>query len=110
VNRLRRGGNRWVEGNRIDLLENGEEFFPAVFDAIRQAQREVLIETFILFDDKVGRELRQALIETAQRGVSVDLTVDGYGSHDLSDEFITGLSSSGVRLHVFDPCPKLFGR
>ena len=110
MNRLRRGGNRWVEGNRIDLLENGEEFFPAVFDAIRQAQREVLIETFILFDDKVGRELRQALIETARRGVSVDLTVDGYGSHDLSDEFITGLSSSGVRLHVFDPCPKLFGR
>ena len=62
-----------------------------MFDAIRGAQREVLIETFILFDDKVGRELRDVLIEAAQRGVRVDLTVDGYGSPDLSDDFIGGL-------------------
>lgn len=100
----------WVDGNRVDLLENGEEFFPAVFDAVRAAQREVLIETFILFDDKVGRELREVLMQAAGRGVSVDLTIDGYGSPDLSPEFIGGLTASGVRLHVFDPCPRLFGR
>jgi len=100
---------RWVPGNSFKLLENGEEYFPAVFDAIRAAQREVLIETFILFDDKVGRELRDVLVETARRGVSVDLTVDGYGSPDLSHGYIDGLIASGVRLHVFDPCPRLFG-
>ncbi len=104
-----RGRSRWVSGNRFQLLENGEEFFPAVFDAIRGAKREVIIETFILFDDKVGRELREALIEAATRGVSVDITVDGYGSPDLSEGYISGLVASGVRLHVFDPCPKLFG-
>jgi cardiolipin synthase len=98
-----------VPGNRFRLLENGEEFFPVVLDAIRGAEREVIIETFILFDDEVGRELRDALIGTARRGVSVDLTVDGYGSHDLSEGFIAGLTSAGVRLHVFDPCPRLFG-
>ena len=107
---LRRRRPRWVAGNRLQLLENGEEFFPAVFEAIARARREVLIETFILFDDKVGRELRRVLTETAQRGVSVDLTVDGYGSPDLSEGFIGGLTAVGVRLHVFDPCPKLFGR
>ena len=100
---------RWVPGNRFRLLENGEEFFPAVFDAIRHAKREVIIETFILFDDTVGSELRDVLIETAKRGVSVDLTVDGYGSPDLSDGYIAGLTAAGVRLHVFDPCPRLFG-
>src|SRR5438067_3350084 len=100
---------RWVEGNRCRLLENGEAFFPAVFDAIRGAQREVLIETFILFDDKVGRELRQVLIDAARRGVSIDLTVDGYGSPDLSEGFIGALVASGVRLHVFDPCPRILG-
>jgi cardiolipin synthase len=100
----------WVDGNRFTLLENGEEFFPAVFDAIRNARSEVQIETFILFDDKVGRELREVLMQAARRGVSIDLTVDGYGSPDLSAGFIGGLSASGVRLHVFDPCPKLFGR
>lgn len=107
---LQRRHAQWVEGNRLDLLENGEEFFPAVFDAVRAAQREVLIETFILFDDKVGRALREVLIEAAQRGVSVDLTIDGYGSPDLSPEFIGGLTDAGARVHVFDPCPKLFGR
>lgn len=107
---LHRRHPHWVDGNGVTLLENGEEFFPAVFDAIRAARQEVLIETFILFDDKVGRELREVLIEAAGRGVAVDLTIDGYGSPDLSPEFIGGLTASGVRLHVFDPCPKLFGR
>lgn len=107
---LTRRSPHWVDGNALALLENGEEFFPAVFEAIRTARQEVLIETFILFDDKVGRELREALIAAAQRGVSVDLTIDGYGSPDLSAEFIGGLTAAGVRLHVFDPCPKLFGR
>ncbi|WP_280150341.1 cardiolipin synthase ClsB [Piscinibacter sp. XHJ-5] len=107
---MTRNRPRWIDGNRFELLENGEEFFPAVFDAIRRARREVLIETFILFDDKVGRELRDVLIEAALRGVSIDLTIDGYGSPDLSEDYIAGLTASGVRLHVFDPCPKLFGR
>ena len=38
---------RWVPGNQFELLENGEEFFPRVFSAIAQAQREVMLETFI---------------------------------------------------------------
>jgi cardiolipin synthase A/B len=105
----RRQGPGWVEGNRFQLLENGEEFFPAVFGAIRDAHREVLIETFILFDDKVGRELREVLIAAAQRGVSVELTVDGWGSPDLSADFVGGLTAAGVRVHIFDPSPRLFG-
>jgi cardiolipin synthase len=55
---MRRNRPRWVEGNRFEVLENGEEFFPAVFEAIRQARREVLIETFILFEDKVASSAR----------------------------------------------------
>ena len=54
--------SRWVEGNAFQLLENGEEFFPRVFEAIAGAQREVVLETFILFEDKVGLELHQVLV------------------------------------------------
>ncbi len=100
---------RWVEGNRARLLEDGDEFFPAVFDAIGAAEREVLIETFILFEDKVGNRLRDVLIEAAQRGVEVHLTIDGYGAPDLSPPFISGLTQAGVKVRVFDPKPKLFG-
>jgi len=103
-------GNHWVGGNRIELLENGEEFFPRVFDAIRGAQREVIVETFILFEDKVGLALHAALREAAQRGAKVDLMIDGFGSPDLSREFIEGLTSVGVKVRVFDPGQRFLGQ
>lgn len=104
------GSQRWIGGNRISLLENGEEFFPRVFEAIRQAQREVIVETFILFEDKVGIQLHAAMRAAAQRGVKVDLMIDGFGSPDLSAEFIAGLTSAGVKVRVFDPGARIFGK
>ncbi|MCG4455690.1 cardiolipin synthase ClsB [Pseudomonas sp. MMS21-TM103] len=99
----------WRAGNRLSLLINGEAFFPRVFEAIRAAEREVLIETFILFEDKVGSQLQGELIAAAERGVRVELTVDGYGSADLSSAFVTAMSEVGVRVHMFDPQPRLLG-
>ena len=99
----------WVGGNKVELLENGEEYYPAVFGAIAKAECEVLVETFILFEDKVGLELQRVLIDAARRGVSVDLSVDGWGSPDLSNAFIAALTDAGVRLRAFDPKPKVFG-
>lgn len=103
-------GSRWIAGNRARLLENGEAFFPAVFAAIRAAEREVILETFILLDDKVGRELQRELIAAAQRGVEVDLMVDGFGSYDLPAAFIDALTGAGVRVRSFDPSARWFGK
>lgn len=101
--------SRWIEGNDIGLLENGEEFFPRVFGCIANAKTEVVLETFILFEDKVGLQLHQVLVEAARRGVQVDLTIDGFGSPDLSDWFLRSLTDVGVRIHVFDPGRRLLG-
>lgn len=100
---------RWVSGNSFGLLENGEAFFPRVFECIAAARQEVVLETFILFEDKVGLALHAALLEAASRGVRIDITVDGFGSPDLSPEFISALTRAGVRVHVFDPAPRLWG-
>ena len=54
--------SRWVPGNHFELLENGEEFFPRVFQAIADARQEVMLETFILFEDQVGQQLHAALL------------------------------------------------
>jgi cardiolipin synthase A/B len=102
--------HQWISGNKFSLLENGEEFFPRVFEAIAAAQQEVLIETFILYEDKVGKRLHEVLTAAARRGVQIDLTIDAFGSPDLSDGFISSLTGAGVRLHVFDPAPRLFRR
>ena len=101
--------NRWCRGNRVDLLENGEEFFPAVFDAIRHARKEVILETFIIFEDKVGKELHEVLLQAAQRGVQVDMLIDGFGSADLSAAYIDSLSAAGVRIRTFDPAVRVLG-
>ena len=100
---------RWTEGNRARLLENGEEFFPTVFAAIRAARFEVILESFIVFDDKVGRQLQAALLHAARRGVQVDMMVDGFGSGDLPAAFVAPLTSAGVRLRSFDPSSRVFG-
>ncbi len=101
--------NNWRDGNRIELLENGDEFFPAVFEAIGNARNTVILETFIWFEDEVGKQLHKVILNAAKRGVSVDVLLDGYGSPDLSDEFVSQLTSAGVKFRYYDPRPPLFG-
>jgi cardiolipin synthase len=100
---------RWIPGNQFTLLENGEGFFPRVFACIANARREVIVETFILFEDKVGLQLQEALIAAARRGAQVDLTIDDWGSPDLSAHFLGALRAAGVRIHSFNPGPRPFG-
>lgn len=102
--------SRWVPGNHFELLENGEEFFPRVFEAIANAQHEVVLETFILFDDKIGRQLHAALLSAARRGAQVDVLVDGFGSPDLPPEFTGQLVEAGVRFRIFDPGHRVLGQ
>lgn len=99
----------WQEGNRITLLENGDNFYPAVFAAIGKAERRVILETFIWFEDGVGRQLHSAVLRAAQRGVQIEVLLDGYGSPDLSDEFVNELTAAGVVFRYYDPRPPLFG-
>ena len=99
----------WREGNQIQLLENGDQFYPAVFDAIEQAQQKIILETFIWFEDAVGKQLHAALLEAARRGIKAEVLLDGYGSPDLSDSFVEELTVAGVVFRYYDPRPRLFG-
>ncbi|AKA22178.1 cardiolipin synthase ClsB [Pseudomonas chlororaphis] len=99
----------WHSNNRVVLLENGEAYFPRVFEVLRQARDEILLETFILYEDKVGHELHRLLIDAAQRGVRVTVSLDGFGSGELSTAFLAAMSNAGVRLQIFDPARPIFG-
>ncbi|WP_066268606.1 cardiolipin synthase ClsB [Hydrogenophaga palleronii] len=101
--------SHWVPGNHITLLENGEAYYPRVFEAIAAAEKEVLLETFILFDDKVGRGLHAALLSAAQRGARVHVLVDGWGSPDLPPSFTQPLLEAGVQLRAFEPAQRVLG-
>ena len=99
----------WQPGNQVELLENGEAYFPKVFEALRQARQEILLETFILFEDKVGHELHGILIEAAQRGVKVVVSLDGFGCGELRPAFLGELADAGVTVQMFDPASKTLG-
>jgi len=99
----------WREGNQIQLLENGDQFYPAVFSAIENAESKIILETFIWFEDSVGWQLHEVLLNAARRGVNIEVLLDGYGSPDLSDKFVSELTMAGVVFRYYDPRPRLFG-
>jgi len=57
-----------VHGNRVQLLENGAQFFPQLLAAIDGARRSLHLETYLIADDKIGRRVLAALTTAAARG------------------------------------------
>jgi cardiolipin synthase A/B len=67
-------------GNRVQLLQGGDELFPAMCEAINQAQHEVWLATYIFHNDDTSLRVVDALGRAAERGVRVRVVVDGFGS------------------------------
>src|SRR5213083_2249806 len=93
----------FLPGNRLTLLRSGVEYFPALEAAIRGAQREIFLETYIYAGDATGERITKALCEAARRAVAVHLLVDGFGSRDMPAQFARELRDAGARLLVFRP-------
>ena len=89
--------------NRIVVLRNGSETFPAMIAAIQKARSHIHLESYIIEDDALGRRVRDLLIEQARAGVEVRLIYDDIGSWDLSSEFVEGLRSARVEVQSFMP-------
>lgn len=72
--------NRVIQGNRVRLLVDGDEFYSALAEAISAARSSIHLQTFIFGRDRVGMEVLDALIERACAGVEVRLLYDRFGS------------------------------
>jgi cardiolipin synthase len=69
-----------LEGNAVKLLQNGDEIFPALLEAIHSAKASVNFEAYLFSSDEIGNRFRDALCERAQAGVRVRVLLDGVGS------------------------------
>ncbi len=96
---------KWHEGNQIDLLRNGEEFFPALCAAISAARRKVHLETYIFNLDKTGLLVLDHLRDACARGVKVRVVVDGFGSNEHAREIGVRLADMGAQYRVYRPEP-----
>ena len=94
---------QFVPGNHLQLLCNGEEYFPALVAAIDAAAEEVFIETYIFADDETGSLVADALARAAARGVAVRLLLDGFGAREFATRFRVMLLQSGAEVLVFKP-------
>ena len=69
-----------ASGNKIELLNNGDQYFPAMLDAMRSARQTINFEAFILYSDVIGHQFRDVLCERAKAGIEVRVLLDGIGS------------------------------
>ena len=85
-----------VGGNRVALLRDGRETFPAWLGAIDAARERVSLEMYIFQDDSIGRRFAEALMAAAARGVTVRLLYDFVGCRDTPAAFFQQLRAGGV--------------
>ena len=95
-----------VDGNRADLLLNGDEIFPAMLAAIRAARTTITFANFIYEDGDIAREMAETLAERCRAGVGVNVLVDAVGSSHMPKALQKRLRNSGchfARYHSLNP-------
>lgn len=94
---------RFIAGNQIKLLRNGAEYFPALERAIQQARYEIHLQSYIYEHDETGIRIGQALMQAAQRGVSVNVLLDRFGSQNLPKYYVQTLRDAKVKVMFYRP-------
>jgi cardiolipin synthase len=93
----------YIEGNRLTLLKDGEQYFPALVAAFDAAREEIFLESYIFAGDETGSLVADALARAASRGVATRLLIDGYGAKDFALRFRRMLTEAGAEVLVFRP-------
>lgn len=89
-------------GNAVRILRDGNDTYRDMLQAIQQAKDFILLEFFIIRNDRVGAILRQSLEERAKAGVRVYVIYDEVGSHKLPAGYLRSLKRAGVRVSSFN--------
>jgi cardiolipin synthase len=99
ISRIPKDDLNWVfpptAGNRVDLLVDAEEYFPAMENAMRQAKHHIHVMFYIWHDDAAGARVRDLLIEKAREGVEVRVLCDALGSPSMRKAVMNPLRDAG---------------
>jgi len=89
-----------LQGNRVQLLVDGDATFDSILEGIDAAQSYILFQFFIVKEDEIGRRVQSHLIAKAKEGIKIYFLYDEVGSHDLSEAYKNKLREAGIQ--VFD--------
>jgi cardiolipin synthase A/B len=96
-------GTPVVAGNRVDILLNGEEIFPAKLAAIRSARRSINYAQYVFENGTPAEEIAAALAERCRAGVQVNVLLDAVGALAMPAELRTEMTEAGCRVESFRP-------
>ncbi len=96
-------GSPVVGGNRVEVLLNGDEIFPAKLRAIRSARRTINYAQYVFEEGKPAQEVAQALAERCRAGVTVNVLLDAVGALALPTEYRDIMTNAGCRVESFRP-------
>jgi cardiolipin synthase len=96
-------GVPFFEGNAIEILNNGHEFYPAMLKGIEQAQSSITVEAYIYWAGDIGKRFAEALAARSKHGVSVKILLDAVGSSTVGDEILQILEKGKCQLAWYNP-------
>ena len=96
-------GVEFIGGNRLDIYNNGDEFYPAMLEAIERAGSSITIEAYIYWGGSIGRMFAQALAKRAADGVHVKLLLDAVGSANIGEDILKILNGGGCQIAWYNP-------
>jgi cardiolipin synthase len=94
-------GESVVEGNEVEVFQNGDEIFPPMLAAIRASQSTIHFATYVYWAGDVPRDFAKALSEAAQRGVVVRLVLDSEGTNRMPRELVGQMNGAGCKVTWF---------
>ena len=89
--------------NKVDILKNGEETFPAIFTALGRAKRFIHLEYYIIEAGELATRLKDILIAKAKSGVEVRVIFDDVGCWSLPKTYIREMRAAGIQIYPFLP-------
>jgi cardiolipin synthase len=90
-----------VDRNKVTILQNGDEIFPAMLEGIRSAKKTITFENFVFAAGRTVDQFAEALAERARAGVCVHFLQDAMGCNCLHGPAMRLLKRSGVEVEIF---------
>lgn len=95
------GNNTVLPNSFVYPIQNGEQLFPKIIEALYQAKKHIHIEYYIYENDTIGHRIKEVLIYQAKRDVEVRLLYDDFGSRSLRYSMVNELRQAGVQVVPF---------
>lgn len=96
-------GAPFTSGNQIEALKNGDEIFPSMLEAIRNAKRSILFETYVYWTGEIANTFSSLIAQKAEEGLTVRVLLDAHGAAAMSKSLLQQMRSAGALVKWFRP-------